>query len=761
MPFLHGEVFGALLREAWGGTGQGLQTARLSKSFSAWRAVESEYRRMARSVSRRKSRRRARAEVWPRSLSCLVACLCLCAALGADPQEKPGRRSGNLHHIAIAPDGTSFFVAGEGLHSYQGALFAGDLKTARLVWWADCPPVNALAVSPDSKLVVTGHAGVRNQYGEVRIWDSKTGALLRTLLGHRGPVRAAVFSPDGASLATGGSWLSPGKPWAGEIRVWDSLTGNPKSAILNIEVPVQTLAYAGAGKLLAGCARDHGSQGRLIEWDLAKGRQLRKTEIDGLFPVRLCLSPDGSLLATLKTNLFWVNSRGDRGQLKSEVIALDARTGKPRWASQEFQGRVTSLQYSPDGVNLLAGVELQRRRAGHTAVVYEFEWMLLDSSSGAVRREVRSPAPLAALTFTPDGETIVTAGPDAAVRYWSPETGQQRAAFARVQNDVDPDRGSPAVVRSRDVGRIAFSASGDRLLTLESPGVVRVWRLLTLEDVMKVGGDNLRLSGFAVDPGGAKAFVVGPSLGGSPGLLSLSDGAVGAYGLQKEGPLEWLSLSRDGRVLATGGAPEGTNLWDCIPAGIRLRAHLAPDDGGVAVLSPDGDILAVGDAKGVLTLYETRTARRLSSTPADSGAVAAMGWLSGERVVTGGRDGAVRVWESAGGRLKGTIRKGGPAIRALACSADGHFIAALNQEAALELWDALSRKRLWSREGGFMPEWSYDGWGRLVPAEEPPALGSCLAFSPDGRTIASGWADGKIMLTDTESGRPLAILTAD
>ena len=37
----------------------------------------------------------------------------------------------------------------------------------------------------------------------VRLWDAETGACVRTLEGHRHPVRSVCFSPDGRRLASG------------------------------------------------------------------------------------------------------------------------------------------------------------------------------------------------------------------------------------------------------------------------------------------------------------------------------------------------------------------------------------------------------------------------------------------------------------------------------------------------------------------------------------------------------------------------------
>lgn len=56
----------------------------------------------------------------------------------------------------------------------------------------------AVALSPDNTVLATGGSGK-----VVRLWDVKTGQLLRTMQGHRGIINSLAFSPDGSLLASG------------------------------------------------------------------------------------------------------------------------------------------------------------------------------------------------------------------------------------------------------------------------------------------------------------------------------------------------------------------------------------------------------------------------------------------------------------------------------------------------------------------------------------------------------------------------------
>ncbi len=72
--------------------------------------------------------------------------------------------------------------------------------------------VTCLAWNPSGELIATG-----NHEGFPRIWDSTTGALIRTLEGHTRGMQAVAYSPDGTHLATAS--------YDGTTRIWDTATG--------------------------------------------------------------------------------------------------------------------------------------------------------------------------------------------------------------------------------------------------------------------------------------------------------------------------------------------------------------------------------------------------------------------------------------------------------------------------------------------------------------------------------------------------------
>jgi WD40 repeat protein len=101
---------------------------------------------------------------------------------------------------------------------------------------------------------------------------------------------------------------------------------------------------------------------------------------------------------------------------------------------------------------------------------------------------------------------------------------------------------------------------------------------------------------------------------------------------------------------------------------------------------------------------------------------------------TGGDDGTVVVWAVGRGLARELGDEPVPTVCCLAFSPDGATLAAGHRDATIVLWEvATGAKRAALR-------------GHSGPVE-------CLAFSPDGTTLASGSGDRSIRLWDLASGQ--------
>ena len=181
--------------------------------------------------------------------------------------------------------------------------------------------------------------------------------------------------------------------------------------------------------------------------------------------------------------------------------------------------------------------------------------------------------------------------------------------------------------------------------------------------------------------------------------------------------------------------------------------------------TPDGNRIAVATDIGIW-IYDVQTGKELTLLTGHTERVTSLGFpADGRFLASGSFDGTVRLWDIDTGKqtavFAGHFFVGHPApIYAIAVSPDGKTVVSGDTwQGALILWDTetgeqIKRHTIYTdnlihRLRIFLDK------QRTVPY---PNSIEALAFSPDGKTFASGHQDGILRLWDAENGRKLSIL---
>ncbi|MFE5856476.1 WD40 repeat domain-containing serine/threonine protein kinase [Streptomyces sp. NPDC056500] len=245
-----------------------------------------------------------------------------------------------------------------------------------------------------------------------------------------------------------------------------------------------------------------------------------------------------------------------------------------------------------------------------------------------------------------------------------------------------------------------------------------------------------------------------------------------------------VAFSPDGKVLATASDDSTVRLWD-VPNRTLLDTLTAHGDMVFSVtFSPDGKTLATASADSSVFLWDLRTRRRTAVLNGHDGRIRSVAFTpSGKTLATGGQDNTVRLWNVADRRRTSVLSVPGEAVYALSFSPDGKTLAgAAGFGPAVRLWDMASKKpRDLAENPGTTKSMAFSPDGRTMAIPGPTYATASLwdvatrklitelevvhksevnavAFSRDGKTLATASEDKSVRLWDTTTRAPSATI---
>ncbi len=199
-----------------------------------------------------------------------------------------------------------------------------------------------------------------------------------------------------------------------------------------------------------------------------------------------------------------------------------------------------------------------------------------------------------------------------------------------------------------------------------------------------------------------------------------------------------IAYAPDGQTFAGGGQSGGASgpihLWDSA-SGREKRQF----KGGLFAFSPDGKTLAVSVPRNRIRLYDTSTGRETGrSLEGHQAEILCLAFAAdNKRLISGGRDKTVRVWNVASGEELHRLEGHGGTVHSGLLSPGGKVLASGSDDKTIRLWDMASGKEL-----------------RRV---EQPGPVYVVAFAHDGKTLAAGCSDrgyGVLQLWDAAEMKP-------
>jgi WD40 repeat protein len=496
---------------------------------------------------------------------------------------------GPVRSIAYSPDGQRLASASD-----DGTAKLWDARSGKLLRTiadrdSSIRAIGAVAFSPDGKYL----AGAIQEDTTARIWDTATGRQVCSLQGHTGNVTRLAFSPDGRRLATAsedytakvwkvdtgrelltlvghvdgvaGVAFSPdgthlaSASYDNTIRVWDAASGLVCFTLAGHVAPVTDVAYSPDGQRLATASLDD----TIKLWSAKGGHAVEALRPAGGTRGGLVFSPDGRHLA------------GGCERQPTDVVILDATTGKEVRTLQGHQKQIAALAYAPDGKRLASLSLDDTVRVWDTGTGQALHTLPLGGKP-TVGVDQRG------LAYSPDGTRLAVARKEV-VKVWDAATGRVLHDFPDSATSVafSPDGRTLASagreglkVRDAVTGRktyavngsfdfVLFSPDGSRLITLGNDGITFRDAATGKEVMVLRHRTEQRLDLAALSPDGRRLALVD-----GRNVIRLRDTASGEEAVALPGhaaSVVGLAFSSDGRRLASADLDGVIRLWDATP----------------------------------------------------------------------------------------------------------------------------------------------------------------------------------------------------
>jgi len=344
--------------------------------------------------------------------------------------------------------------------------------------------------------------------------------------------------------------------------------------------------------------------------------------------------------------------------------------------------------------------------------------------------------PVSSVAFSPDGKTLASGSYDTTIILWDVSTGKPI--------------GQPLTGHTNSISSVAFSPDGKTLASGSADDTIILWDVSTGKPIgQPLTGHTSDINSVAFNPDGK--MLASGSDDNTIILWDVSSGApIGQPFTGHTDVIYTVAFSPDGKTLASGSEDATIILWDVStgkPIGQPLTGHT--DVVYSVAFNPDGKTLVSGSDDTTIILWDVSLGKPIGQPlTGHTNAVVSVAFSPDSKTLaSGSKDNTIILWNISTG-LNASVSKYVPigqpltghtsSVYSVAFSPDGKMLASGSDDTTIILWDVATGKPIGQPLTGHKgPVWS-------------------VVFSPDGKTLASGSDDNTIILWDVSSGKSIS-----
>ena len=510
-----------------------------------------------------------------------------------------------VYRVAFSPDGNSI-VSG----SNDNKARTWDAKTGKgeLTLSGHSKLVSSVAYSPNGRDIVSG-----SWDKTIKVWDAKTGKEKLTLRGHTGYVNSVAYSPNGNEIASGSNDKT--------VKIWEAQTGKLKITISAHKGLVYSTAFSPDGNSIVSGSTD----GTLKIWNALTGRE--KLTLKGhLGSVRsVAFSSDGNRIVS--------------GSIDGTVKLWDARTGKEKATFKGHSGGVFSVAFCNDGNSIVSGGDDKYLR------IWDVRTGKLESTKTAHDKRVYS------VSLSLDGNRIVSGSGDATIKLWDffTEVKFETPVGKSVSSPAIPKQAtkrgeSPLVLKGHTstVRAVDFNPNGKTVVSGSDDKSVKLWDAQSGRLLRTLRGHTSLIDSVVFDSSGTLVASAGRDK-----TIKIWDSKTGLIKKTLSGHrsgVKCLAFSADGRSLASGSFDRTVKVWDVARGMLKFTLKGKTGAFLAVAFSADGKSVLTGSADGNLAVWDAASGRLKTQWPVKPGCYSMNICCNGTKVLCGGGDGVVQMW---------------------------------------------------------------------------------------------------------------------